>query len=306
MKPLTIFICLLVQIITAQNTTHDVFFETDKYHISEAEKQKLIRFISTIDTSQITSISIFGYCDDRGSVHYNQILSEKRAYTIKTIFISNGFNNHQIKIASGKGEVALSPSDTEKVNTVRSQNRRVNISFASGHGISENSPKERTITSTEIKKETVKSEPKSENKVVVIKGYPDNNIDVLNDDFKVGDKIRFENLYFEVGYSFLLPESKKELEKIAEILVKRNNIFFTIEGHVCCTSDTRDAVDFKTKEINLSVARAKYTYDFLAEKGIEKYRMKYVGMQRKFPLGGDAKYDRRVEFLITYVGGEKQ
>jgi hypothetical protein len=32
--------------------------------------------------------------------------------------------------------------------------------------------------------------------------------------------------------------------------------------------------------------------------------MKYVGLRRKFPLGGDPKYDRRVEILITHVGKE--
>ena len=32
--------------------------------------------------------------------------------------------------------------------------------------------------------------------------------------------------------------------------------------------------------------------------------MRHLGMRRKFPLGGDPKYDRRVEILITYVGNE--
>ena len=29
--------------------------------------------------------------------------------------------------------------------------------------------------------------------------------------------------------------------------------------------------------------------------------MNYVGMRRKFPLGGDPKFDRRVEIVITYI-----
>jgi hypothetical protein len=40
----------------------------------------------------------------------------------------------------------------------------------------------------------------------------------------------------------------------------------------------------------------------MAKKGVDKKRMKYVGMRRKFPLGGDPKFDRRVEILVTYVG----
>ena len=33
----------------------------------------------------------------------------------------------------------------------------------------------------------------------------------------------------------------------------------------------------------------------------DKRRMKYKGMRRLFPLGGDPKFDRRVEIEITYV-----
>ena len=84
----------------------------------------------------------------------------------------------------------------------------------------------------------------------------------------------------------------------------KKNIYFTIQGHVCCTQNSRDAVDKKTQKRNLSVARAKYIYDYLARKGVDKKRMKYVGMRRKFPLGGDPKYDRRVEIVITYIAEE--
>ena len=32
--------------------------------------------------------------------------------------------------------------------------------------------------------------------------------------------------------------------------------------------------------------------------------MKYVGMRRKFPLGGEPEFDRRVEILITYTSDQ--
>ena len=83
--------------------------------------------------------------------------------------------------------------------------------------------------------------------------------------------------------------------------MERTDIYFTIQGHVCCTQYSRDAVDRKTKKRNLSEARAKYVYDYLAKKGVNKKRMRHMGMRRKFPLGGDPKYDRRVEILITHV-----
>lgn len=118
----------------------------------------------------------------------------------------------------------------------------------------------------------------------------------------MGDKITFQNILFKTGYSTVLPKSKKILDNIVKALLERNDIYFTIQGHVCCTQNTRDAVDKKTKQRNLSVARAKYVYDYFVKKGIDKKRMRYVGMRRKFPLGGDPQFDRRVEILITYVG----
>jgi outer membrane protein OmpA-like peptidoglycan-associated protein len=98
-----------------------------------------------------------------------------------------------------------------------------------------------------------------------------------------------------------MPESKKILDNIAASLLEREDVYFTIQGHVCCTQYTRDAVDRKTKKQNLSEARAKFVYDFFAKKGIDTKRMRYMGMRRKFPLGGDPELDRRVEILITHI-----
>ena len=123
----------------------------------------------------------------------------------------------------------------------------------------------------------------------------------IKGDLKIGDKIVFENILFKTGYSTIMPESKPVLEAIAKSLEERSDIYFTIQGHVCCTQFSRDAVDRKTKKRNLSVARAKFVYDYFVKKGINPKRMKYVGLRRLFPLGGDPKDDRRVEILITYV-----
>ena len=68
-----------------------------------------------------------------------------------------------------------------------------------------------------------------------------------------------------------------------------------------CRSYGRDAVDRGTGKRNLSLARARYIYDYFVKKGVERKRMKYAGLKHKFPLGGDPKYDRRVEIEITYI-----
>ena len=85
---------------------------------------------------------------------------------------------------------------------------------------------------------------------------------------------------------------------IIKIALKKETFSFVIQGHVCCTEGALDAVDRKTNKRNLSIARAKYVYDYLLKKGIKKSRMSYEGMAHKYPLGGSEDKDRRVEILI--------
>ena len=114
---------------------------------------------------------------------------------------------------------------------------------------------------------------------------------------KKENKILLENVLFITGYSYLTMGSKRVLDNVAETL-KKESFSFVIQGHVCCTEGESDAVDRKTNKKNLSIARAKYVYDFLLEKGISKERMSYEGLAHKFPLGGSEDKDRRVEILV--------
>ena len=114
---------------------------------------------------------------------------------------------------------------------------------------------------------------------------------------KEENKILLDNVLFITGYSYLTMGSKRVLNSVAETL-KKESFSFVIQGHVCCTEGESDAVDRKTNKKNLSIARAKFVYDFLLEKGISKDRMSYEGLAHKFPLGGSEDKDRRVEILI--------
>ncbi|GGK30405.1 membrane protein [Yeosuana aromativorans] len=263
--------------LSQEELNHVVYFETDKYEVPVTEENRLLLFISTLSDMDIESISIFGFCDDRGASDYNLKLSQQRADAIKAIFANNEISESLITNVDGKGEVLLKIVDEKDVLKIRGLNRKVEI-------IVKPKPPKVEVIAEEKKPDKKKDVPE------IIKG-----------DLKVGDKIVFENILFKTGYSTVMPESKKTLEEIAKSLVERKDIYFTIQGHVCCTQFSRDAVDRKTKKRNLSVARAKYVYDYFAKKGVDKKRMKYVGLRRLFPLGGDPKFDRRVEILITYV-----
>ena len=74
--------------------TQEVYFDTGKFDVPNTEENRLLLFISTLNDIDIESISIFGFCDDRGSEHYNLALSQNRANAIKTVFSNNEIGVH--------------------------------------------------------------------------------------------------------------------------------------------------------------------------------------------------------------------
>jgi outer membrane protein OmpA-like peptidoglycan-associated protein len=281
MKKIQFIILLLFSTFLFAQTetmTHEVYFETDQFEIPPTEHYRLLLFLSEIETLDIQKVSIYGFTDDRGSDSYNLVLSQNRANSIKTIFSNNEFDESIITNVDGKGEVLLKLVKEEDIHKIRGLNRKVEIIVKPY-----NPPRAQKV---------VEEKPRVE--------------DIIKGELKAGDKFTLDNILFKTGYSKLLPESKSTLESLAQALLERKDIYFTIQGHVCCTQNSRDAIDRKTKKRNLSVARAKFIYDYLAKKGVDKRRMKYVGMRRKFPLGGEPKFDRRVEILVTYVGEANQ
>ena len=255
--------------------SHIVYFDTNKYEVIETEQNRLLFFVQNLDKSKIKRISIYGFCDDRGTNQYNLVLSQKRANSIKDILYETGINPDLITNVDGKGEILIKVVDTKNLNIIRGLNRKVEINV-------------------EYKKTTP-----LKNKNLDDKGrqLPL----TLKSNLMVGDNIVLDKILFRTGHSYVLKESKEVLSNIAQILKEKNFLFFTIKGHVCCTSEGKDAIDRKTGKRNLSQERAKSIFYYLVKKGIDKKRMKYVGMKHKQPLGGDPKFDRRVEIEITSI-----
>jgi len=278
-KLIFIFMFSINYLIAQSNIQHVVYFETDKYIVPETEKNRLLLFTQNLDINKIKKISIYGFCDDRGSNNYNLVLSQNRANAIKKLFSFGGINEQLISNVDGKGEVLLKIVTAEDLNIIRGLNRKVEIN------VEYNSPK----------KEVVKVEEEKEN--IDNRKKPL----TLESNLLVGDKIVLNKILFRTGYSYILEESIPVLEKIARILKEKNKVYFTIQGHVCCTANGRDAIDRGTGRRNLSLARARYIYEYLMKNGVARKRMKYVGLKHKYPLGGDPKFDRRVEIEIINI-----
>ncbi|WP_124979147.1 OmpA family protein [Nonlabens xiamenensis] len=128
---------------------------------------------------------------------------------------------------------------------------------------------------------------------------------LLKKNLKKGEIIRLENILFYKGRSTVLEESQPLLERVAEILVAREDIHFEIHGHVCCINPVyKDAYNRDTRKSNLSHDRAKAIFNILRKRGVWYKRMKYKGFGRTKPLGGIDKLDRRVELYITKIDPE--
>ncbi len=278
-KLIFLFIFSVNVMIAQSSRQHVVYFETDKYIVPETEKNRLLLFIQNLEIEKVTKISIYGFCDDRGSDNYNLVLSQNRADAIKSVFSLGGIKEELISNVDGKGEVLLKIVAAEDLNIIRGLNRKVEINVDY-----KNTKKEETPI---VKKE----EQKDDRKKPI----------TLESTLLVGDKIVLDKILFRTGYSYVLKESIPVLEKISRILREKNNVYFTIQGHVCCTANGRDAIDRGTGRRNLSLARARYIYEYLMKSGVARKRMKYVGLKHKYPLGGDPKFDRRVEIEITYI-----
>jgi len=250
---------------------HSIYFEFDKFQLKETQIESVINFLSTIDTTKIETIEIFGYCDDRGKDEYNFILSTKRANTVKDNLIERGIKSKIIITLEGKGSIRLDEDIQDNIPEARSKNRRVDVVVNF-----------KPVVVTELKL------PGIYNKI------PENPV--------VGDRIFLDKLFFDRGSSKLTHKAKQELDQLAKQLQKHKNIQFEIQGHVCCTPTfQKEAVDKNTKKRELSKNRALAVFNYLAIKRIAKSRMQHKGYGNTQSLGKGSQFDRRVELVITKI-----
>lgn len=119
---------------------------------------------------------------------------------------------------------------------------------------------------------------------------------------KRGQKKVINDLIFLPGTDSFAKTSYKPLKELYQYLKKNYRKRIRILGHICCPkteNPATDEINKRTGKRNLSEARALRVYNYLARKGIKKNRLSYKGMAYKNPLGGEEKYNRRVEIQIV-------
>ena len=262
------FLLLFLNGFTQEKITQNVYFDFDIAQLKETQKDVLCDFFQKIDSSQIQSVRVFGYCDDRGSAPYNFNLSDRRVSAVEKILLNLGLNPKKLLTLEGKGRILVNKDTVPDLDQTRSKNRRVEVV------IEQLLPR-------------------------FFMGIPR-----LFSNFHLphqkGDRIYLENVRFGVGSSYLDLQSRAILDKIVVFLKNNPYIHFEVQGHVCCTPKYfSDAIDKDTKERKLSYNRAKAVYRYLVMRKIDPSRMTFKGYGNQFPIGKEPELDRRVELVIT-------
>ena len=137
----------------------------------------------------------------------------------------------------------------------------------------------------------VKHEMKTDTLVVVS--------DSLNSELentKTGESIVLKNIQFEFNKSNLLSESFKTLDELSAYLELNKTIILEVSGHT-------DSIGSISKNLELSLERAKAVREYLIKRGIKQGRIKYKGYGNQQPIADNKteegrKINRRVEIKI--------
>lgn len=101
-------------------------FATNKSTLTIDAKANLEKLVPVLNNYENTNIVIYGYTDNTGKIEYNQILSGKRANSVKNYLATKGVNNNRIQT---KGLGINDPISTNETAEGRSKNRRVEFAI---------------------------------------------------------------------------------------------------------------------------------------------------------------------------------
>ena len=260
---------------------YPIYFAYKTSDLDTTEEKRLGVFLRNFDSFSIDSLSIRGYCDDRGKKKINDTLSKKRAENILEFIQKRTKYNIPFYI-QGEGSIGL--EGKIKLDSQRKLNRRANLEL---------------FYSLKKKKGTT-SKPKAKPILKEAPTAPQIEINDFLKSAKKGENIDLK-IYFEGGSSEMNKTSIPELIKLLDFLKNNQSRKIKITGHIhqANLKADEDAYDYKTKNNSLSANRAKAVYIYLLENGIDKERLSYQGMGSKFPRHQNPELDRRVEIVVV-------
>ncbi|MBX2828462.1 MAG: OmpA family protein [Flavobacteriaceae bacterium] len=267
MKPIVFLVLLSCSFLMAQEDEiqFTLFYANDQYELTP-KHHMLLDSLKGLSYKDSLDVHIKGYTNSVGGEDYNLELSRKRAENVK-----KELRMFTIISSQGYGELGSAAAD----------NRRVDILV---HNKRDHVPEVGEIVEEPI----IEMEP-----TIVMLSNP-----------KKGDKITLTGIRFYPDRDVIMDESREALDELVDFLKKNPKVKFKLIGHICCGDPMKpykDVKNVRTGKSNLSEARAQALHNYLVKKGINKRRMRYLGMAFMQPTGKGDEFDRRVEIEITSV-----
>lgn len=103
-----------------------IYFDFDNSDLKQEERIKVKEIYSVLEINKITSITIEGHTDQRGTREYNLALGERRATACRDYLLSLGYDSDKIEVKSYGEERPVVPESTEEA---WSKNRRAEITI---------------------------------------------------------------------------------------------------------------------------------------------------------------------------------
>lgn len=100
-----------------------ILFDVDKYDVHPEDKEVLKNLATVLKEMNVKNFEIDGYTDSDGSDEHNQVLSEKRANSVKNFLVSQGVTAEITTKGYGESKPVASNDTAEG----RQKNRRVEI-----------------------------------------------------------------------------------------------------------------------------------------------------------------------------------
>jgi len=269
-----------------QNDTFSVYFDLDVAQLNTKAKTYIdsLFYINKIKSG--VNISITGWADYLNTDEYNLSLSRSRAENVKKYLVQSGIDPSAIKLLVGKGEIKR--ADTAGKTKGIPRDRRVDIVME--YRRRNVSPRDTVIRM------------KPSEKLIMPPSTSDPDFDITT--VPKGRTFILKNIYFPMGRHFPKQNSYGDLDMLLDAMKSNPYMAIQIEGHVCCVTNVPDAMDLDSHNLDLSVNRARFIYEYLKARGISERRLQYVGFGRSRPIIPDeqteeeASVNRRVEIRI--------
>jgi len=267
------------------------FFESNKFILKKEELLKLNKWLTV--NKDVKVVGVYGFCDEEGSVGYNDTLAKKR--------IDYVFNTIKNKVKIREDFKTRSFGELHTSSPVKAENRKVTLYYI----LPKDFVNEEKIIAKKQEVIAEKKKPKVKFPDVYVYENPDGTSTNIKIDTvfmrkvslaNVGEKLKLESMNFFVDTFAIMPQSRSVMFELLTVMQNCPDLKIQIQGHICCV-----AKDFR----DLSTQRAKAICKFLEYNGIEKSRMTFVGFGSSKPLyalpektEAEREANRRVEIEI--------